>query len=110
MAAGPLRRRVTFQTEAITMSGSGGEVTTWGSDLVVWGQFLPERGREKLEQGRMQARLAGTLRVRYSTATAAITAGHRVLILGVAYQIHSVSQEDGRNKWMVMVVERGAGT
>lgn len=114
--AGRLNRRVTFQIETQEPDEGGGAAHSWSDVVVVWGEFVPERGGERLEAGRLQAALAGTLRVRSSTETRAIGAAHRVLIppasgaAGEPYQIRSASNPDQRDRMIEMLVERGVAT
>lgn len=108
--AGRARDRVTFQVETQTDDGGGGYALAWVDALTVSGEYRPERGRERVEAGRLETSMAGTLRVRWSSESRAITTAHRVLIDGEAYQIRSIENEDRRNRDLVMVVERGVAT
>lgn len=111
MGAGQLRHRVTFQIENRTDDGGGGASIEWSTAATVWGSFAPERGNEKLEAGRLEASVAGLLKVRSSTETRAIEAGtHRVLIADQPYQIRSITNPDRRDRFLEMTVERGVGT
>ena len=108
--AGALNKRVTFQVESVTDDGGGGGALSWTDVVTVWGGFQPERGRERLQAGRLESAVAGVLRVRSSSATRALTAAHRVLIDGLAYQIRSITNPDQRNAYLEMTVERGVAT
>lgn len=110
MRAGQLNKRVTFQTATETSDGGGGGSTSWGGNVTVWGQFRPERGRERLEAGRLESAEAGVLTVRSSEATRAITSAYRVLIDSIPFNIRAVSNPDQRNKAIEMVVEKGVAT
>lgn len=105
--AGALNKRVIFQLATEVADGGGGNALTWADALTVWGQFLPERGRERLEAGRLEASVAGLLRVRSSAASRAVTERYRVQIDSVPYQIRSISNPDQRNVMLEMLVERG---
>lgn len=105
--AGRLNQRVTFQAPTQTDDAGGGHSVAWGGDLTVWGAFFPERGRERVEGGRLQAALGGRLVVRRSSATDAITEGHRVLIGGEPYQIRSKADEEQRRAEYTFTVEKG---
>lgn len=109
MAAGPLRDRVTFQAESHVSDGGGGNALTWTTvtGTPVWGGFRPERGGERLDGGRLAQAMGGTLKVRSSAVTRAITTEHRAVIDGTAYQIRSVSNPDRRNRWIEMVLTLG---
>lgn len=110
MPAGKLNKRVIFQSEQQVSDGGGGYELGWADTLEVWGQYNPEKGREKVEQGRLEDALAGTLRVRHTSETEAITAGQRVLIDGEPFQIRSAANEDQRRMFMTFTVEKGVAT
>jgi SPP1 family predicted phage head-tail adaptor len=106
--AGALDKRVTFQTPGKTPDGQGGNVVGWANVLTVWGEFVPERGAERLEAGRLQEAAAGILRIRSSSASRAIGPSHRVLIAGIAHQVRSIADPD--NQFRELVVERGVAS
>lgn len=108
--AGQMNRRVTFQQEVAVADAGGGREHAWSGGFTVWGQFMPESGRERLEAGRLEAALAGVLRVRSSIQARTITASHRVLIDGAAHQIRSIANPDQRRRFIEFVVERGVAT
>ena len=110
MPAGRLRTRVIFQRETQTPDGGGGHSVTWGSDMQIWADFRPERGFERLAAGHVSAPLSATLKVRYSDATAAISAAWRVLIAGTLWNVRSVADEDQRKRYLTMTVESGVAT
>lgn len=110
MGAGALRDRVSFQEEQNVSDGAGGNVTTWPTQFTVWGGFRPERGAERLQAGRLEGAVAGTLRVRSSSDTRTVTTEWRVEIDGIAYQIRSITNPDRRNRFLEMTVESGVAT
>lgn len=110
MRSGLLRKRVTFQRqERIADEGGGGEII-WNDLVEVWGQFTPERGFERLEAGRLQGNMMGTLKVRVSSETEAVTLADRVIIDDTEHQIRGIAQPDQKNRMLEYVVERGAPT
>jgi SPP1 family predicted phage head-tail adaptor len=116
ISAGRLDRMVIFQAETQTSDGAGGYSLSWSTVLTAWAEFRPERGRERIEAGRLEAALGGVLRVRSSVASRAITEGNRVLIPptgeaaedGETYQIRSISDPD--RQFREMTVEKGVAT
>lgn len=110
MAAGRLNKRVTFQEETRTSDGGGGAAVAWQDVLTCWGGYSPDRGREKLEAGRLETSAAGILKVRSSIASRALGASNRVLIDGAAHQIRSVSNPDQHKRFLEFVVELGVAT
>lgn len=110
MVAGQLKSRVQFESPVTTPDGGGGSSRSWGDPLRVWGQFKPERGAERVAAGRLESAVAGTLRVRSSSATRAIGPAHSVLIDGQRYQVRSVTNPDRRGRFLEMTVEGGVAT
>lgn len=111
MRAGNLVKRVTFQREATVDDDGGGQSVSWAdiSGLVrVSASFAPERGRERLEAGRLEAAVAGRLWMRSFALARTITEKDRVMIDDVPYVIRSIVNPDGRNIELEMTVERGA--
>lgn len=111
MRPGRLVKKVTFQREQTADDGGGGQEVTWASitGLVrVSASFTPERGRERLEAGRLEAAVAGRLWMRSFAAARGVTEKDRVMIDDVPYVIRSITNPDGRNIELEMTVERGA--
>lgn len=110
MRAGLLRDRVTFQSEAESADGAGGNTIAWTDRFIVWGQVVEERGRERVEAGRLAAPFGAVLRVRSSTNARLVTPEWRCTIAGVAWNIRSIGNPDRRGKMLEMVIERGVAT
>jgi head-tail adaptor len=109
-ATGRLRKRVRFEQEVRNPDGAGGYALAWAEVLAVWGGLQLDRGRERVEAGRLAEAAGGVLIVRSSIASRAITPAHRVVIDGVAWNIRSIADPGQRNAELEMVVERGAAT
>lgn len=110
MPAGSLNKRVAFQQRIDAPDGGGGKTSSWQTVLTVWGGFRPQRGRERLEAGRLSSAVAGVLTVRSSNDTRQITEVHRVMIDNVPYQVQAIINPDQRYKYLEMTVERGVPT
>lgn len=110
MPAGGMRSRVAFERIVTVPDGAGGQSAGWGVVYRCRGQYRPERGRERIEAGRMEAAMAGVLRVRSCSQARDLTESDRVLIDGIVFQIRAISNPDGRNKHLELSVERGTGT
>ena len=108
MSAGQRNKRVTFQRKIKAPDGGGGIGPGWTDLMKVSARFRPERGRERVESGRVSAELTGVLTLRSSAKTRAITEADRVVIKGVPYQIRSIDNPDQRDRDLEMTVERGA--
>tara|TARA_Y100000815_G_scaffold228067_1_gene216877 strand:- start:305 stop:646 length:342 start_codon:yes stop_codon:yes gene_type:complete len=107
--AGQLRDRVSFYRLTEADDGYGNVHSGWADDpfLTVWGAFQPERGRERLEAGRMESAVAGVLTVRSSADARAVTPADKVAVKGEDYAIRSITNPDRRNRFLEILVERG---
>lgn len=105
MLAGLLNKRARFERLERVPSGAGGYSEQWVEHATVWAQFSPERGRERVQQGRIASAFAGVLRIRSSVTARAITQAHRVVLDGVTYNIRSIANPDQRGDMLEMVIE-----
>lgn len=110
MPAGRLNKRCTFQSATLVDDGGGGSSTTWVDGVTVWGGLVVERGRERVEAGRLVGDTGGLLIVRSSSVTKAIGLDTRVSIDGEIWNIRSNENEDQHDKFRSMVVEKGVAT
>lgn len=110
MPAGRLRKRVRFEREMRNPDGAGGYLVAWREFLVVWGGLQLERGRERLDAGRLAEAVGGVLSVRSSMASRSVTPSDRVIIDDVPWNIRSITNPDQRGVDLEMTVERGAAT
>ncbi|HWL05004.1 MAG TPA: phage head closure protein [Xanthobacteraceae bacterium] len=104
MRIGGLEKRVIFLSLVRTDDGGGGAVETWMDGITVSAQFSPERGRERIQAGRMEAQQAGVLRIWSSVQARAITEQHRVRLDGRIWNIDSIRNPDQRNDMLEMVI------
>lgn len=108
MGAGRLRDRAAFQRELLEEDIFGNETRgNWGPLVTVWAQFTPERSWERIEGGRLEAAVAGTLRLRSTPQTRDVTEADRVVVDEVLYNIRGITNPDRRNRWLEITVERG---
>ena len=105
MKAGPLNKRATFKSLVVTPDGAGGGTQAWLDYVTVWAQLVPDRAREKIQQGRIADNQAGVLRVRSSAATRLLDDTYRVIVDGVTYNVRSNSNPDQRNDIIELIVE-----
>jgi SPP1 family predicted phage head-tail adaptor len=110
MPAGRLNRRVRFEEEVRTPDGAGGYSLAWALILEAWGGLQLERGRERVDAGRLADAIAAILTIRSSVEARGLTAANRVTIDGEPWNIRSVANEDQHNKYLSMVVEKGGAT
>ena len=105
MISGNLNTIVEFQSLQRVDDGGGGYTEEWASKFLMRGQFSPERGRERIQAGRVADQMAGVLRVRSSEKTRQIDTTYRALMHGKEYNIRGVSNPDQRNDMLEFTVE-----
>lgn len=105
MQSGPLNKRATFQALATTPDGAGGSTSVWTDYATVWAALVPERAREKIQQGRIADNQAGVLRVRSSVAMRVVNDTYRVVVSGVTYNVRGITNPDQRNDALEFIVE-----
>jgi SPP1 family predicted phage head-tail adaptor len=109
MRIGPLHQRVTFQRAENVPDGAGGATKAWVDVMTVWAEFVPERARERIRQGRIASAQAGILRIRSSSAARKINDTFRAIVGGVAMNIRSSINPDNRMIEIVVETDGAAG-
>lgn len=107
MRAGFLRDKCTFESPRYIADGIGGNTLVWTEEFQCYGELRTERGRESLEQGRLQGSNMALLTVRYSENANDAKLGWRVQIGDDYYQIRSVNDPDRRRRRLEFVLEKG---
>jgi SPP1 family predicted phage head-tail adaptor len=105
--AGRLDRRCLFETRDTTPDDYG-NVTSggWTPIGTFWAQLTFERGRERMEAGRMESAVGATLKLHSSATTRSIAAADRVTIDGESYAIRAVWLPP-RSGVIEMTIEKG---
>lgn len=109
-----MMKYATFKTETGVV-GVGGSVTrVWTSVEALTRvpvNYMPERGRERVQAGRLQSQTAGTIKVQGCNAIRAITAGDIVVIHeqagDVEHVIHAITNPDQNQAVYEMTIETG---
>jgi SPP1 family predicted phage head-tail adaptor len=112
MQAGRMKYRVRFERRTTTDDGFGNVVGAWSDLITVWASFRPRFGRESVEAGRLESTTTGTLTIRRSSASSAITAADRVVFVtgeweGKILNIRSIVPTPAG---VEMVLEEGVAT
>lgn len=106
--AGRLRDRVVFtRLNAEAVDAYGQPHTSFEALFTRWGDMRETTGKESIAAGAITSVSTGTLRIRYSTQAASITAADRVEIRGAYWNIHSIIQVDRKANLIEMLIERG---
>lgn len=113
MRPGKLRDRVTFlgvmpAAGATQFDDYGNEIPASSGDLTVWANVRETPGKEKLEAGRLEDQRTATIRVRASSDSRRITAGHQATARGNTWDVKSVAALDDGRQWIdILVALRG---
>lgn len=87
LGAGQRSHRVRFERRALGQkSASGNLLQAWAALFPRWAGFRPQFGGERLEQGRMDSTMRGTLTVLACPDTRGLTAADRVVFLAGPYR------------------------
>lgn len=99
MQAGRNRNRITIQYETVTRDTVGGEVKGWSTFATVWAEVTasPSAIDEQFIQNadQLQARMFLRLKMRWLSG---VSVKHRISFDGRTFQIHSVSDPEGRKR------------
>lgn len=107
MRAGPMNARIAIQGEVTTPDGGGGVVKAWQTLFSVWAHWKHQSMYERLQAMQLQSGVVHRVLVRQRDD---ITAKHRILYKGTAYQIRAVVNVNELNDQMELQVEEGVAT
>lgn len=102
MQAGRLNRRCTLQAPSEVQDELGQPIPGWTDVATVWGDVRLRSGLESIKAGAVVSTVQASVRIRYR---AGITAGMRVLVDSVAYNITAVQPDVGGREFVDLVVE-----
>jgi SPP1 family predicted phage head-tail adaptor len=102
MQAGRLNRRCTLQQPGTATDELGQPIPGWTDVATVWGDVRMKSGLEAIKAGASVSVVQASIRIRYR---AGITAGMRVLVDSVAYNITAVQPDVGGREFVDLVCE-----
>lgn len=105
-----LRTRITFQQPTITPDAGGAQVPGWTNittNPTVWARWINVHGEEAISSEALKSAQRATVTVRYRSD---VLTTWRVSKGAEYWQIISIDQVQGRNRWTEMIVERVKGT
>jgi SPP1 family predicted phage head-tail adaptor len=108
--AGELRTRITFQQPTLTQDIGGAQTIVWAnvaSNGTVWARWIMAHGQEVVNSDALKSVQRAVVTIRHRTD---ILTTWRVLKDGQAWQVISVDQVRGENRWTELVVEQARGT
>lgn len=111
---GSMTKRVTFQRDTGTI-GVGGSKTRHWTDIPglirVPVEYRAQRGRERLQAGRLEATTAGIVTVQGCDAVRGLTPGDIMVVHeqsgDIPHRIYSIENPDQRSRDYEIVVEKG---
>jgi SPP1 family predicted phage head-tail adaptor len=106
-AIGELRHRVVLQEEVVSPDGAGGQVRNWRDITSLWAAIEAVQGGEHLEAMRLEARVSHRITVRHRPD---IRPGMRMLRAGTPFNLRSVVDLDGRQRFLSILAEEGGAT
>lgn len=102
MRAGSLRHKVTIQRNTPTEGDYGEDVDVWATLLIVWASIRPDTGKEGLSEGRIDATVTHTIRMRYTD----ITPEDRIVYGSRTFNISSIQNVVERDRELhILAVE-----
>lgn len=102
MNPGRLNRRITVQQQSSVQDEVGQPVQTWADHANLWADVRTQGGLEAIKAGGVTSTVRVSMRVRYATN---VTAGMRVLLDGIAYNITAVLPDEAGRRHMDLLCE-----
>ena len=105
-----LRTRITFQSPTISKDASGAQSVVYANvatNPTVWAKWVNDHGQEQVSSDADKSIQRATVTVRHRTD---ILETWQVLMNSEPWKIISKDPVQGRNRWVVMRVERVKGT
>jgi SPP1 family predicted phage head-tail adaptor len=107
---GEMRTRITFQQPTIVTDAGGAQSETYANvstNPIVWSRWVNDHGQEGVSSDADKSTQRATVTVRHRTD---ILETWQVLNNGEAWKITSKDAVQGKNRWVVLRVERVKGT
>jgi len=107
---GEMRTRITFQSPTIVTDAGGAQSETYANvstNPTVWAKWVNDHGQESVSSEADKSIQRATVTVRHRTD---ILETWQVLNNNEAWKIISKDPVQGRNRWVVLRVERAKGT
>jgi SPP1 family predicted phage head-tail adaptor len=104
LEAGRLRQRITYQAAVGTPDGSGGSTKAWSNLAYAWASVEPVNGGEVFKAGLLHATQFYKIEARFRSD---ITPLNRIMWKGVALNIRTCADPDGRRESLLIVAESG---
>lgn len=110
MKSGIMRHRIILQSPAGARDSVGERTTTWANIATVWASINPLSARDLIAAGQTQNETTHRVRLRDSTAIAAIDASWRVMFGARIFVITSVRRIDEVKNEIELLCSEGVRT
>jgi len=107
MRARRLRTRLQFYRPVEDVSPTGNVELGWALHCECWAEFIPTRGRELMEAGRLEPQVPATVRIRFNDTTKQITAAFRAGQAGPEMAVVSVIAPDQHDRTVELILMTG---
>ena len=107
MRIGPLRHRVTLQSQSVTQSATGAITKTWSDVATVWAQINPQSGKQFFEQVTNHEEVYSRIIIRYGTNVNSIDNTWRVKYGTRIFEIEAVINWDEKDRMFTLAVREG---
>ena len=109
LSAGTLRKRITLQQQSISVDTYGQQIITWTDVATVWASIEPSVGRELMAAQAVSLDQPTTITIRWQAAFAnpKAVAAMRAVYNGRLFNIHSVENEEERNRTLTLLASEG---
>lgn len=94
---GPLRERVSIQSQAQTVDGAGAISTTWAEVATCWARMKPVSMQQLLLAGRDESARVYSMTIRYRTD---ITTAHRIVWRARKFDVQGVNDPTEQRQFL----------
>jgi SPP1 family predicted phage head-tail adaptor len=107
VSIGAMRHRITFQQMTSTLDAGGGRAISYSTFKTVHAHIKQDSGREKYEQGVLEAKKVFTFTIRFISG---LTEDMRIIFNSKSFNITSIINDDERNKYLIIKADEGVAT
>jgi SPP1 family predicted phage head-tail adaptor len=107
MRSGPLRKRVTLQSQSITQDSHGAPVASWVEEAVVWASITPMTGTEFFAAAARGEEKPVRVMIRYSSDVESIDSTWRVVYGTRVFNILSIINVKERDEMLALACIEG---
>lgn len=109
---GRLRSLLLFQSAMKTADGAGGNAKTWMTDYRAWAEYMPEKGDERVKQGRLRSETLTNVQILWANDLFKMVKPetHRVMMDDVEHQLVDIYDPDQKKRRLTVILKAKANT